>query len=301
MIKIFWQGKRVFVTGHTGFKGSWLSLWLTEMGAIVKGYALDAPTVPSLFEIVRLNDLMESHIGDIRDFEKLRNSIAEFKPEIVFHMAAQPLVRLSYEQPIETYSTNVMGTVHLLETVKQVGNIKAVVNITSDKCYDNREWVWGYRENEPMGGYDPYSNSKGCAELVASAFRNSFFNPANYEQHGVGLASVRAGNVIGGGDWAKDRLIPDILRSFENNQQVIIRNPYSIRPRSMYWSLFLVTLWWRNAYIQKVLSFLKDGISARVMKMRRRSNLLLTRWSRFGVMMQAGYWMVRIILMRHIT
>ncbi|ECE8685109.1 CDP-glucose 4,6-dehydratase, partial [Salmonella enterica subsp. enterica serovar Typhimurium] len=189
----FWQGKRVFVTGHTGFKGSWLSLWLTEMGAIVKGYALDAPTVPSLFEIVRLNDLMESHIGDIRDFEKLRNSIAEFKPEIVFHMAAQPLVRLSYEQPIETYSTNVMGTVHLLETVKQVGNIKAVVNITSDKCYDNREWVWGYRENEPMGGYDPYSNSKGCAELVASAFRNSFFNPANYEQHGVGLASVRAG------------------------------------------------------------------------------------------------------------
>ncbi len=299
--KNFWQGKRVFVTGHTGFKGSWLSLWLTEMGAIVKGYALDAPTVPSLFEIVRLNDLMESHIGDIRDFEKLRNSIAEFKPEIVFHMAAQPLVRLSYEQPIETYSTNVMGTVHLLETVKQVGNIKAVVNITSDKCYDNREWVWGYRENEPMGGYDPYSNSKGCAELVASAFRNSFFNPANYEQHGVGLASVRAGNVIGGGDWAKDRLIPDILRSFENNQQVIIRNPYSIRPRSMYWSLFLVTLWWRNAYIQKVLSFLKDGISARVMKMRRRSNLLLTRWSRFGVMMQAGYWMVRIILMRHIT
>ncbi|EDH9227787.1 CDP-glucose 4,6-dehydratase, partial [Salmonella enterica subsp. enterica serovar Enteritidis] len=191
---------------------------------------LDAPTVPSLFEIVRLSDLMESHIGDIRDFEKLRNSIAEFKPEIVFHMAAQPLVRLSYEQPIETYSTNVMGTVHLLEAVKQVGNIKAVVNITSDKCYDNREWVWGYRENEPMGGYDPYSNSKGCAELVASAFRNSFFNPANYEQHGVGLASVRAGNVIGGGDWAKDRLIPDILRSFENNQQVIIRNPYSIRP-----------------------------------------------------------------------
>lgn len=150
--KNFWQGKRVFVTGHTGFKGSWLSLWLTEMGAIVKGYALDAPTVPSLFEIVRLNDLMESHIGDIRDFEKLRNSIAEFKPEIVFHMAAQPLVRLSYEQPIETYSTNVMGTVHLLEAVKQVGNIKAVVNITSDKCYDNREWVWGYRENEPMGG-----------------------------------------------------------------------------------------------------------------------------------------------------
>ncbi|EDH6100076.1 CDP-glucose 4,6-dehydratase, partial [Salmonella enterica subsp. enterica serovar Newport] len=198
--KNFWQGKRVFVTGHTGFKGSWLSLWLTEMGAIVKGYALDAPTVPSLFEIVHLNDLMESHIGDIRDFEKLRNSIAEFKPEIVFHMAAQPLVRLSYEQPIETYSTNVMGTVHLLEAVKQVGNIKAVVNITSDKCYDNREWVWGYRENEPMGGYDPYSNSKGCAELVASAFRNSFFNPANYEQHGVGLASVRAGNVIGGGD-----------------------------------------------------------------------------------------------------
>lgn len=228
--KNFWHGKRVFVTGHTGFKGSWLSLWLTEMGAVVKGYSLDAPTDPSLFEIMQLSQHMESEIGDIRDFASLHNSIAEFKPEIIFHLAAQSLVRLSYEQPIETYSTNVMGTVHLLEAVRLIGGIKSVVNITSDKCYENREWVWGYRENEAMGGYDPYSNSKGCAELVASSFRRSFFNPADYTQHGVGLASVRAGNVIGGGDWAKDRLIPDILRSFECNQQVVIRNPHSIRP-----------------------------------------------------------------------
>ncbi|WP_333494598.1 CDP-glucose 4,6-dehydratase [Kluyvera sp. CHPC 1.251] len=228
--KNFWHGKRVFVTGHTGFKGSWLSLWLTEMGAVVKGYSLDTPTDPSLFEIMQLSQHMESEIGDIRDFASLHNSIAEFKPEIIFHLAAQSLVRLSYEQPIETYSTNVMGTVHLLEAVRLIGGIKSVVNITSDKCYENREWVWGYRENEAMGGYDPYSNSKGCAELVASSFRRSFFNPADYTQHGVGLASVRAGNVIGGGDWAKDRLIPDILRSFECNQQVVIRNPHSIRP-----------------------------------------------------------------------
>lgn len=226
----FWQGKRVFITGHTGFKGGWLSLWLQEMGAIVKGYSLSAPTTPSLFEEAKVWAGMNTEEGDIRDFAHLRQSMYEFKPEIVFHMAAQPLVRLSYHQPMETYSTNVMGTVYLLEAVKQIGGVKAVVNITSDKCYENREWVWGYREDEPMGGYDPYSNSKGCAELVASAYRQSFFNKEKYTQHGCALASVRAGNVIGGGDWAEDRLIPDMLKAFSQGQSVEIRSPHAIRP-----------------------------------------------------------------------
>lgn len=226
----FWQGKKVFITGHTGFKGGWLSLWLQEMGAIVKGYSLPAPTTPNLFEEAQVWSGMSTEEGDIRDFTHLRQVIHDFKPEVVFHMAAQPLVRLSYDEPIETYSTNVMGTVYLLEAVKQVGGVKAVVNITSDKCYENREWAWGYRENEPMGGYDPYSNSKGCAELVAASYRQSFFNKDNYKQHGCALASVRAGNVIGGGDWADDRLIPDMLNAFSNNQRVEIRSPYAIRP-----------------------------------------------------------------------
>ncbi|MBW3697573.1 CDP-glucose 4,6-dehydratase [Vibrio sp. T187] len=226
----FWSGKRVFITGHTGFKGSWLSLWLQEMGAVVKGYSLSAPTTPSLFEEAKVWEGMSTEEGDIRDFTHLRQSMNDFKPEIVFHMAAQPLVRLSYEEPMETYSTNVMGTVYLLEAVKQIGGVKAVINITSDKCYENREWVWGYREEEPMGGYDPYSNSKGCAELVASSYRQSFFNPEKYDEHGCALASVRAGNVIGGGDWAEDRLIPDILQAFSENRKVEIRSPYAIRP-----------------------------------------------------------------------
>lgn len=226
----FWQGKKVFVTGHTGFKGSWMSLWLQEMGALVKGYSLAPPTEPSLFVEADITTGMESQIADIRDYQILFDSIDEFKPDIVFHMAAQPLVRLSYEIPVDTYSTNVMGTVHLLEACRKIKGIKAIVNITSDKCYENKEWVWGYRENEPMGGYDPYSNSKGCAELVASSFRQSFFNPAKYSEHGIGLASVRAGNVIGGGDWALDRLIPDMLNSFEEGRPVEIRSPHAIRP-----------------------------------------------------------------------
>ena len=226
----FWKDKKVFITGHTGFKGGWLSLWLQEMGAVVKGYSLPAPTTPSIFEEANVGLNMLSEEGDIRDFLHLRESISDFKPEIVFHMAAQPLVRLSYNDPIETYSTNVMGTVYLLETVKQVGGIKAVVNITSDKCYENREWIWGYREDEAMGGYDPYSNSKGCAELVTSSYRQSFFNKDKYQQHGCALASVRAGNVIGGGDWADDRLIPDMLKAFSNDRPAEIRSPHAIRP-----------------------------------------------------------------------
>jgi CDP-glucose 4,6-dehydratase len=226
----FWSGKRVLLTGHTGFKGSWLSLWLQSMGSQVTGYALAPPTNPSLFEIAEVGKGMTSVIGDIRDLSKMQAVFTEHRPEIVIHMAAQPLVRYSYQNPVETYSTNVMGTVHLLEAVRNTPGVKAVVNITTDKCYENREWVWGYRENEPMGGFDPYSNSKGCAELVSAAYRSSFFNANNYAQHGVATATVRAGNVIGGGDWAQDRLIPDILAAFEQGRKVDIRNPHAIRP-----------------------------------------------------------------------
>jgi CDP-glucose 4,6-dehydratase len=226
----FWRGKRVFLTGHTGFKGSWLSLWLQNLGAEVTGFALAPPTQPSLFEEARVGTGMRSIIADIRDLPTLQHAMLQAKPEIVIHMAAQPLVRYSYANPVETYATNVMGTVHLLESVRHSPETRAVVNITTDKCYENREWVWAYRENEPMGGYDPYSNSKGCAELVSAAYRSSFFNAETYAQHGVAIATTRAGNVIGGGDWAQDRLIPDILRGFEQGQTVDIRNPNSIRP-----------------------------------------------------------------------
>lgn len=226
----FWQGKRVFLTGHTGFKGCWMALWLQSLGAKVTGFALPPPTQPSLFELAHVENGMHSVIGDIRDLDLLVNAMREAQPEIVLHMAAQPLVRYSYQHPVETYATNVMGTVHLLEAVRTIGGVKAVVNITTDKCYENREWVWGYRENEPMGGYDPYSNSKGCAELVTASYRSSFFNPADYARHGTAVATARAGNVIGGGDWAQDRLIPDIIAAFEKGQPVNIRNPNAIRP-----------------------------------------------------------------------
>ena len=226
----FWDGKRVFLTGHTGFKGSWMSLWLQSLGAELTGFALSPPTNPSLFDEARVGEGMTSVIGDIRDLPVLQKAMQVARPEIVIHMAAQPLVRYSYRNPVETYATNVMGTVHLLEAVRQTPGVKAVVNITTDKCYENREWVWGYRENEPMGGFDPYSNSKGCAELVSAAYRSSFFNADSYAQHGVATATVRAGNVIGGGDWAQDRLIPDILAAFEAIQPAHIRNPHAIRP-----------------------------------------------------------------------
>lgn len=226
----FWRGRRVFLTGHTGFKGSWLSLWLQRLGAELTGYALAPPTQPSLFDVARVGEGMTSLIADIRDLPTLQQAIQAARPEIVFHLAAQPLVRHSYRYPVDTYATNVMGTVHLLDAVRHTPGVKAVVNVTSDKCYDNREWVWGYREHEPMGGYDPYSNSKGCAELVTSAYRNSYFSPTTHATHGVAVASARAGNVIGGGDWAEDRLIPDLLRALEAGQPAIIRSPHAIRP-----------------------------------------------------------------------
>lgn len=226
----FWQDKRVLLTGHTGFKGSWLSLWLQSLGAQVVGYALAPPTKPSLFEVANVGVGMISVIADIRDLQNLRAVFTQYQPEIVIHMAAQPLVRYSYSEPVDTYSTNVMGTVNLLEAVRLSNSVKAVINVTSDKCYENREWVWGYRENEAMGGYDPYSNSKGCAELVTAAYRNSYFHPEKYHEHGVAVASARAGNVIGGGDWAEDRLIPDIMRAISQGQPVNIRNPLAIRP-----------------------------------------------------------------------
>ena len=220
-----WQSRRVLVTGHTGFKGSWLSLWLHSLGARVTGYALPPPTTPSLFEAAGMAALIDHVEGDIRDLGALRGTIESAQPEVIFHLAAQPLVRLSYEQPVETYATNVMGTVHLLEAARQVPGIKAVICITSDKCYENREWVWPYRESDPMGGHDPYSSSKGCAELVVSAYRSSYLS-----SDGPALASVRAGNVIGGGDWAVDRLVPDLVRAFEAGTSPLIRSPDAVRP-----------------------------------------------------------------------
>ena len=225
-----WSGKRVFLTGHTGFKGSWLALWLSDLGAEVTGFALPPPTTPSLFEEARLGDVVRHIEGDVRDLDAVTAAMGVARPDVVFHLAAQPLVRLSYEEPVETYATNVMGTVHVLEAIRRIGGVAAALCVTSDKCYENREWVWPYRESDQMGGHDPYSSSKGCSELAIAAYRRSYFDPARYASHGLCLASARAGNVIGGGDWALDRLVPDIIRAMRAGARPEIRSPHSIRP-----------------------------------------------------------------------
>jgi len=217
----FWRGKKVLITGHTGFKGGWLSLWLQSLGAKVTGVSLDPPTEPSLYKQAKVAKGMVSIREDIRNENEIRDIFQKYQPEIVFHLAAQPLVRYSYRKPVETYETNVMGTLHILEAIRNIDTVEAAVVITTDKCYENKEWVWGYRENDQIGGYDPYSSSKGAAELLIASYRNSYL---------PNIASVRAGNVIGGGDWAKDRIIPDAIRAFQNRELLKVRNPYAIRP-----------------------------------------------------------------------
>lgn len=258
----FWRGRRVFLTGHTGFKGSWLSLWLHTLGADITGYALDPPTDPSLYLLCGIDGLLTSTIADIRDRERLRSALLEVQPEIVIHMAAQPLVRDGYRFPVETFEVNVMGTVHLLEAVRACSSVRAFINVTTDKCYENHELARGYREDDPLGGYDPYSSSKACSELVTAAYRSSYFGPdvflgdgptegnasrargtgtrnlacgqvseaANRDWRCVGLASARAGNAIGGGDWATDRLVPDVIRALLRGKEVVLRNPDAVRP-----------------------------------------------------------------------
>tara|TARA_B110000003_G_scaffold276558_1_gene323874 strand:- start:11437 stop:12495 length:1059 start_codon:yes stop_codon:yes gene_type:complete len=221
----FWKDKKVFITGHSGFKGSWMCLWLESMGADIAGYSLEPSSSPNLFSESDVGRNINNTFADIRDLSTLTNAISSFKPEIVIHMAAQPLVRKSYEDPIETFSTNIMGTVNLLDVIRHMDGVKAVVNVTTDKCYENKEWLWAYRENEPMGGHDPYSSSKACSELVTRAFTKSYYSSLT-----TALASARAGNVVGGGDWSNDRLIPDILLAFQEHRPVVIRNPKSTRP-----------------------------------------------------------------------
>jgi CDP-glucose 4,6-dehydratase len=220
----FWKNKKVFITGHTGFKGSWLSLWLQSAGADIVGYALTPPTQPNLFTDAGVESGMTSIVGDILDAALLKQTVMTHQPDILIHMAAQTVVRTSYENPVETYATNVMGTVNILEAVRATPSVKAFVNVTTDKCYDNKEWMWGYRETDALGGYDPYSNSKACSELVTSAYRNSFFS------HGAAIATGRAGNVVGGGDWTKDQLIPDIFRALIAGQPIVLRSPNAVRP-----------------------------------------------------------------------
>ncbi len=225
-----WTGRRVFITGHTGFKGGWLSIWLARMGAIVRGYSLTPSTEPSLFEVARIGTLLEDVRGDIRDLDRLGRAIREFAPELVFHLAAQPLVRASYQDPLGTYATNVMGTANLLECLRSASSVRALVVITTDKCYQNHEWMWSYRENDRLGGDDPYSSSKACVEILTASYRKSFFSSNCGSKHSVAIATARAGNVIGGGDWSEDRLLPDLIRGFISGAPVPIRNPGSIRP-----------------------------------------------------------------------
>jgi CDP-glucose 4,6-dehydratase len=248
----FWKDKRVLLTGHTGFKGSWLTLWLQSMGSRIMGLALPPPTQPSLFEVAGAAHGIDSINGDIRDLHTVRAALNAFRPEIVLHLAAQSVVRASYENPVETYDTNVMGTVHVLEAIRQTGGVKAVVVVTSDKCYDNKEWAWGYRETDALGGFDPYSNSKGCTELVAAAYRDSFFSPLAFGQHGVAIATARAGNVIGGGDWTQDQLIPDVMRAIAEKRPVLLRSPGAVRP----WQFVLEPL---DGYLRLAQSLYQNG------------------------------------------
>jgi len=248
----FWKGKRVLVTGHSRFKGSWLSIWLEEIGAKVIGVSLDAPTVPSIFQKANIADDLTSIRQDIRDGERLKTIFKKYQPEIVFHLAAQPLVRQSYQKPVETYEINVMGTLHVLEAIRNCNSVRSAVLITTDKCYENKEWDWGYRENEPMGGHDPYSSSKASCELLIASYRSSYYSIKTHNQHNTAIASVRAGNVIGGGDWAKDRLIPDIIRAIQKNIPVSIRYPNAIRP----WQHVLEPLY---GYLKLAECLFKDG------------------------------------------
>jgi CDP-glucose 4,6-dehydratase len=226
----FWRGRHVLITGHTGFKGSWLGLWMTSLGAQVAGYALDPPTDPGLYQLARVGELITSTRGDIRDLDALTAAVRAAAPEVIFHMAAQSIVLRSYEDPVETYSTNVLGTVNVLEAVRRLGRPCAVVNVTTDKCYENKRWPWGYRENDELGGRDPYSNSKACAELVGQSYRDSFFPPEQWSRHGVAVAGARAGNVIGGGDWTPRQLIPDAVAALMRGAPVVLRHPEAVRP-----------------------------------------------------------------------
>lgn len=248
----FWKEKTVLITGHTGFKGSWLSLWLQSKGATVIGYSLPPPTEPSLFKIAHIAEKMESIEGDVRDLDHLSSTVSKYRPEIIVHLAAQPIVRISYQNPIETYSTNVMGTVNVHEAVRLNDSVRVLLVITSDKCYENKEWLWGYREQDRLGGRDPYSSSKGCAELVVSAYRESFFSGVKDQDRKISVASTRAGNVIGGGDWAQDRLVPDLVRGFINNEPITIRYPNATRP----WQHVLVPL---SGYIELVECLWREG------------------------------------------
>lgn len=248
----FWRGRKVFITGHTGFKGSWLVLWLNMMGAEIAGYSTGPVTNPNLYEELLLDSSITNIYGDICDYNLLSQAISEFNPQIVINMAAQSLVRPAYRSPLETYSVNCMGTANLLEACRYLGDLRVILNITSDKCYENHEWLWGYRENEPLGGYDPYSSSKACSEIITRSYRKSFFNENDYDKHGVAIATARAGNVIGGGDWSEDRLIPDCIRSIVNSEKIIIRNPTSIRP----WQYVLDPL---NGYLMLIERLYNEG------------------------------------------
>lgn len=248
----YYKGKNVLITGHTGFKGSWLSIWLTKLGANVTGYALEAPTEPAMFHLCKIDEKINSICGDVRDREHLAKVVSKHKPEIIFHLAAQPLVRISYEKPIETFETNIMGTVNMLEIVRQSTSVKVVVNITTDKCYENMESFWGYRETDRLGGYEPYSTSKACSELITDSYRNAFFHPDQFEEHQVAIATARAGNVIGGGDFALDRLVPDCIKGLIENKTILIRNPQAIRP----WQHVLEPL---SGYLQLAYSLGLEG------------------------------------------